>query len=121
MQTRTNERTRTAPRGAPRAEPKAEGRKLACGPEAPAPDPKPVKPDPHHAQTAMLRAMRGRRVTLRLLDGETLTGVLVTNDVYCLAIRSDDAPPGADGSPALPALVFKHACAVVDWARDGDG
>ena len=106
---RPTDRTRNAQRTEPRALPE----KVPVTPDA--------KPDPHHAQTAMLRAMRGRRVTLRLLNGETLTGVLVTNDVYCLALRPDGAPPGGDGSPALPALVFKHACAVVEWARDGDG
>lgn len=102
MQTRTNDRTR-APRGAPRAEPKT---------EAPAPE---AKPDPHHAQHSILRAMRGRRVTLRLLDGTTIEGHLVADDTFTLVLRPDGAPVPADGSPPLPALIFKHGVIGVDW------
>jgi len=76
---------------------------------------------PQHCQESLLRAMRGRRVAVRLLDGAPIEGVLVTHDRFCLALRADDALPGADGSPALPCLLFKHAIVGIDWAGDAGG
>jgi sRNA-binding regulator protein Hfq len=62
-------------------------------------------------QNAWLKRMRGRAVRLRLQDGEELAGVLEGDDSYTLALRL----PGQEE----PALVFKHAIAVLLPASAG--
>ena len=72
--------------------------------------PKP-KREPHRVQVAVLGALKNRRVTMRLLDGTEVCGVLRAVDTYTLALQ-------ADGSETVD-LWFKQAVASVR-AAEGD-
>lgn len=58
-----------------------------------------------NAQQRWYHAARGERVSVRLTDGKTITGVLCAYDPYCLVVE-------VPGQPA-PALVYKHAVTYV--------
>lgn len=58
-------------------------------------------PPPHRLQNEWLRRMQGKAVAIRLSSGEVITGTLIGDDTYTLALTV----PGSDET----ALVYKHS------------
>ena len=56
-------------------------------------------------QQRWLRAHRGQRLRLRLIDGKVLSGVLKAWDTFTLEVAIDSDPE--------PALLFKQAVAYI--------
>jgi len=55
---------------------------------APAQEPR-AKTNPNAVQSALLGAMRGRRVSLTFVDGSQVAGILKAYDQYSLALADD--------------------------------
>lgn len=68
-------------------------------------------PTPASPQEAWLCGRRGRAVTVRLVDGKTLTGTLVAWDVYTLHLAATGR--------GVPTLVYKHAVAYLTAHESG--
>lgn len=58
---------------------------------------------------AWLHEQRGRRITARLSDSKTVSGVLVEHDAYCVLIQAAGQYP--------PLLVYKRHIAYVRGER----
>lgn len=53
-----------------------------------------MKPAPWSEQDTWLHEQRGRRITARLSDSKTVSGVLLGHDAYCLRLQAEcDRPP----------------------------
>jgi len=64
------------------------------------------KVNPNAVQDALLRAMRGRRVSLTFVDGSEARGILKAYDQYSLAVADD-----VTGEKVV--LVYKQSVARV--------
>ena len=63
------------------------------------------KPEAPRLQYGWLRQARGSQVSVRLIDGKVLGGMLLDADQYCLALTV--------AGKAEPVLIFKHAIAFL--------